>query len=156
MSLSKTIDVKDLNNHLKKGQRLLCLDVGTKTIGVAISNSELTIATPISIITRKNLINDVLELNKIIFSRNIGILIIGLPVNMNGSEGPKCQSVRQFVKNISKSIELDIIFWDERLSTKAVEKLMIANDTTRAKRKKQIDKEAASFILQGLLDHINY
>ena len=156
MSLSKTIDVKELNNHLKKGQRLLCLDVGTKTIGLAISNSELTISTPISIITRKNLTNDVLELNKIIFSRNIGILIIGLPVNMNGSEGPKCQSVRQFVKNISKSIELDIIFWDERLSTKAVEKLMIANDTTRAKRKKQIDKEAASFILQGLLDHINY
>jgi len=140
---------------LDNGSRLLGLDVGAKTIGIAISDKNLKIATPIDLIKRKNLRSDIDNMKVITQNRNVGGIVIGFPLNMDGSEGPMCQSIKQFAVNIDSSFDLPIIFWDERMSTKAVEKQMIYLDTSRNKRKKNIDKEAAAFILQGALDHLD-
>ncbi len=144
-----------INFKINSGSRLLGLDVGSKTIGTAISDKKLVMATPIDLINRKNIRSDINHLTRITEHREVGGIIIGLPLNMNGSEGPMCQSIRQFASNISPSFDLPIFFWDERLSSSAVEKQMISIDMSRNKRKKNLDKEAASFILQGALDYIN-
>ena len=154
MRLSKVTDIDQILNVLPSGSRILGLDVGQKTIGIAISNSALTLATPIKTIRRERLSGDARELKQIASERHVGSLVIGLPINMDGSEGARCQSVRQFVQNIEDILKLPIIFWDERLSTVAVEKNMISLDVTRLRRKKLLDQEAASFILQGALDYL--
>jgi putative Holliday junction resolvase len=149
------IDPADLRAALPRNQRLLGLDVGDKTIGLALSDPGLSVASPISTIRRTKFTADATSLLKLAAERGVGGLVIGLPLNMDGSEGPRCQSVRQFAANLLKLKDLPILFWDERLSTMAVEREMIAHDVTRARRGKVIDQAAAAFILQGALDSLS-
>ena len=148
-------DTNALRTALPRNQRLLGLDVGEKTIGLALSDPALSVASPISTIRRTKFTADANALLKLVAERGIGGLVIGLPLNMDGSEGPRCQSVRQFAANLLKLKDLPILFWDERLSTMAVEREMIAHDVTRAKRDKVVDQAAAAFILQGVLDSLS-
>ena len=147
-------DTTALRAALPRNQRLLGLDVGEKTIGLALSDPALSVASPISTIRRTKFTADANALLKLAAERGVGGLVIGLPLNMDGSEGPRCQSVRQFAANLLKLKDLPILFWDERMSTMAVERAMIAHDVTRAKRDKVVDQAAAAFILQGALDAI--
>jgi len=142
----------ELRSALAPRQRLLGLDVGEKTIGLAISDSDFKVAAPVETIRRTKFAADAARLAQLIGERGIGGLIIGLPVNMDGTEGPRCQSVRQFAANLLKHITLPVAFWDERLSTAAVTRAMLEHDVTRAKRAKAVDKMAAAYILQGALD----
>lgn len=137
---------------VSKGKRLLGFDIGEKTIGVALSDALFMVATPYILISRKKWMQDLEVIKKIISTENVYGVVIGLPLNMDGSEGPKCQSVRQFARNLLKEVDLPIIFWDERLSTVAVTRTLLDADMSRAKRKDNVDKMAASFILQGFLD----
>jgi putative holliday junction resolvase len=133
-------------------QRLLGLDVGEKTVGIAISDSDFKVAAPVETIRRTKFAADAARLAQVIGERGVGGLVIGLPVNMDGSEGPRCQSVRQFAANLLKRIDLPIAFWDERLSTAAVTRAMLDLDVSRARRARAVDKMAAAYILQGALD----
>ncbi|MCZ6765207.1 MAG: Holliday junction resolvase RuvX [Alphaproteobacteria bacterium] len=141
---------------LTAGQRLLGLDVGAKTVGLALSDATLTVATPLETIWRgKKFAPDAERLAGIIGERGVGGLVIGLPFNMDGSEGPRCQSTRQFARNLLGRIEIAIAFWDERLSTAAVERWLIDEaDMTRKRRGQVVDSMAAGYILQGLLDRL--
>lgn len=154
MCPGKTSDLARLRADLAPGKRLLGLDVGSKTIGLAVSDPGLSLATPAHTVRRRKLKEDVAALQAVVEERNIGGLIIGLPVNMDGSEGPRCQSVRQFAANIQPSIGLPVAFWDERLSTAAVERSLIEQDVSRRRREQVIDAHAAAFILQGALDRL--
>ncbi|HSE73300.1 MAG TPA: Holliday junction resolvase RuvX [Dongiaceae bacterium] len=147
-------DPGSLRPALARNQRLLGLDVGDKTIGLALSDPALSVASPVTTIRRSKFTADATALLKLAADRGVGGLVIGLPLNMDGTEGPRCQSVRQFASNLLKLKDLPILFWDERLSTMAVERAMIAHDLTRAKRDKVVDQAAAAFILQGALDAI--
>lgn len=147
-------DPGSLRAALARNQRLLGLDVGDKTIGLALSDPALSVASPVTTIKRSKFTADATALLKLATDRGVGGLVIGLPLNMDGTEGPRCQSVRQFGSNLLKLKDLPILFWDERLSTMAVERAMIAHDLTRAKRDKVVDQAAAAFILQGALDAI--
>ena len=149
-------DLAGLAAALTPGQRLLGLDLGEKTIGMAISDSAFAIASPVGTIRRRRFTEDAAELLGFVDAREVGGLVIGLPVNMDGSEGPRCQSVRQFAANLLALRDLPVAFWDERLSTAAVERAMIAADLSRKKRKKAVDTAAAAFILQGALDALAY
>ena len=133
---------------------ILGLDLGTKTIGIAISDSRQTIATGIKTIKRTQFRNDLKALMQIIQHREIKGLVVGLPKNMNGTEGPRCQSTRAFAKNISCTISAPITFWDERLSTVAAERSLLEANASRLRRTKVIDYVAASFILQGAIDRL--
>jgi putative holliday junction resolvase len=144
--------LSELRSALAPRQRLLGLDVGEKTIGLAVSDSDFKVAAPVETIRRTKFAADAARLAQLIAERAVGGLIVGLPVNMDGSEGPRCQSVRQFAANLLKRVELPIAFWDERLSTAAVTRAMIDLDVTRAKRAQAVDKMAAAYILQGALD----
>ena len=142
----------ELPGALAPRQRLLGLDVGEKTIGLAVSDSDFKVATPVDTIRRTKFAADAVRLAQLIGERGVGGLIIGLPVNMDGSQGPRCQSVRQFAANLLQRMELPIAFWDERLSTAAVTRAMLEADVTRARRARAVDKMAAAYILQGALD----
>jgi putative Holliday junction resolvase len=144
----------ELTGHLLPGRPLLGLDLGEKTIGLALSDTTQMIATPLSTIKRSKFTRDAENLATIIKEHQIGGLIIGLPINMDGSEGPKCQSVRQFAANLLDRMDVEIAFWDERLSTVAVTRTMIEADISRAKQKQAVDKMAAAYILQGALDFL--
>ena len=144
----------ELKQILKRGQRILGLDVGTKTIGLAISDATLTVASPLTTIARTKFTEDARRIARIIDERGVGALVIGLPVSMDGREGPRCQSVRQFARNLSEVIAIDMAFWDERLSTAAVERTLLEADMSRKRRAEVVDKLAAAFILQGALDRI--
>jgi putative Holliday junction resolvase len=148
-------DLITLRDALPRNQRVLGLDLGEKTIGLALSDPGLSVASPISTIKRTKFTADATALLKLAGERGVGGLVIGLPLNMDGSEGPRCQSVRQFAANLLKLKDLPILFWDERLSTMAVEREMIAHDVTRARRDKVVDQAAAAFILQGALDSLS-
>ena len=137
---------------LPKNQRLLGLDVGEKTIGLAICDPMQMVATPLKTIERKKLANDIKQLQAVIQEWEIAGLVIGLPIQMDGTEGPRCQSVRQFARNVQKEIEIAVFFQDERLSTSAMEREMIAADLSRQKRDARIDKLAAAWILQIFID----
>ena len=147
-------DIVALADSLTKGQRLLGLDVGAKTVGLALSDRGLAVASPLETLARGKLADDVAALGAICRDRTVGGLVIGLPVNMDGSEGPRCQSVRQFAANLAeRGLDLPVAFWDERLSTAAVERLLIDEaDMTRKRRGQVVDKMAAAYILQGALD----
>jgi putative Holliday junction resolvase len=134
---------------------LLGLDVGTKTIGLALSDRRWMIATPLKTFMRAKLKQDIQELKKIFEHFKVVGLVIGLPLNMDGSEGPRCQSVRQFAKNLSLLVDLPFCFWDERMSTIAVTRTLLEADVSRKRRSEVVDKMAASFILQGALDALN-
>lgn len=132
--------------------RFLGFDVGEKTIGLALSDIKCTIATPFEVIHRTQWKKDAEILSKIVREHHIVGAIIGFPLNMNGTEGPRCQAIRQFVTNLLLVIDLPICLWDERLSTMAVTRTLLTADLSRTKRKKVVDKMAASYILQGFLD----
>jgi putative Holliday junction resolvase len=132
--------------------RLMGLDLGTKTIGIATSDRSRQIATPITTITRSKFTKDATELLAIATKENVGVLVLGLPINMDGSEGPRAQATRAFARNLAKLTSLAIVFWDERLSTAAVERMLIDADASRATRDKVVDKLAAAWILQAALD----
>ena len=149
--------VTELAARLRPGQRLLGLDPGSKTIGVAISDSALKVASPLETIKRAKFTQDAARLSEICRDYRVGGLIIGLPVNMDGSEGPRCQSVRALARNLKEKAGLDlpVAFWDERLSTAAVERFLVDEaDMTRKRRGEVVDKMAAAYILQGALDAI--
>ena len=133
---------------------LIGLDLGTKTIGVAISDGLRSVATPVETIKRAKFNLDRQQLEAHIHTRDIKGLILGLPRNMDGSEGPRCQSTRAFARNLSSHITIPIGFWDERLSTVAAEKALLEADTSRRRRAEVIDHVAASYILQGVLDRL--
>ena len=139
---------------LPQEARLLGLDVGETTIGLALSDVRRRIASPFSTIERKKFTKDIEKLKAVISEQKIYGLVIGYPINMDGSLGGRTQSVRTFVSNISKQIELPMLLWDERLSTMAVEKMMIEADMSRKRRAELVDKLAASYILQGYLDKV--
>jgi putative Holliday junction resolvase len=144
-----------LRAALGRHQRLLGLDLGEKTIGLALSDPGLSVASPVTTIRRTKFTADAKELLKLVAERQVGGLVIGLPLNMDGSEGPRCQSVRQFAVNLTRLQDLPILFWDERLSTVAVEREMISADLSRAKRARVVDQAAAAFILQGVLNALH-
>jgi putative holliday junction resolvase len=136
------------------GLRLLGLDVGEKTIGIAVSDTTLTIASPVETLRRGKFAADVERLKKLVADHKAGGFVIGLPINMDGSEGPRCQSVRAFANNLLARIDLPLAFWDERLSTAAVTRTMLEADLSRARRAELVDKLAAAYILQGYLDRL--
>ena len=147
---------------LPPGKRLIGLDLGEKTIGVAVSDPGMTVASPIATIRRTRFTEDVKQLVKLMAGREVGGIIVGLPINMDGTQGPRCQSVRHFAENLLKRADLlgaepEIAFWDERLSTAAVQRMMTDEmDLSRARRAELVDKMAAAYILQGALDRLGY
>ena len=147
-------DVAEFADALPPMQALIGLDLGEKTIGVAVSDNFLSVATPLETVWRKKFGLDAARLVEIITDRRIGGLVLGLPRNMDGSEGPRCQSTRAFARNFDRLSPLPITFWDERLSTVAAEKALLEADTTRKRRAEVIDHVAAGYILQGILDRL--
>ena len=142
--------------QLKGKGRLLALDLGEKRIGVAVSDATWLIANPLQVIEHKKFTTSAQEIFKAIDEHKVVAIVIGLPLNMDGTEGARCQSVRDFARNLlGLRQELQIVMWDERLSTVAAETVLIQADLSRAKRKKVIDKQAACFILQGALDRLS-
>ena len=133
---------------------LIGLDLGSKTIGVAISDITRRIASPVETVARKKFTEDAGRLLAIAAERRAGLFVLGLPLNMDGSEGPRVQSTRAFARNLGKLTPMPIVFWDERLSTAAVERMLIDADTSRARRAEIVDKLAAAYILQSALDSL--
>jgi len=147
------IDIKELKVNLPQKSCVLGLDLGSKTIGLAISDPMLMIASPLETIRRSKFTKDLIRLKNVIRERNVGALVLGLPISMDGREGPRCQSTRQFATNVLADTDIPIAFWDERLSTSAVQRLLVDEaDMTRKRRAEVVDKMAAAFILQGALD----
>jgi len=142
----------DLDELRGQGKRLMALDLGAKTIGIALSDTRLVIASPRETLRRGKFRDDAATLRALVEREGVGGIVIGLPVAMDGSEGPRCQSVRQFARNLLAVFDVPIAFWDERLSTAAVEREMIAADLTRKRRGEIVDRVAAAYILQGFLD----
>ncbi|GAB4506883.1 MAG: Holliday junction resolvase RuvX [Ruegeria sp.] len=137
-------------------QALMGLDLGEKTIGVAVSDRMRGVASPLETVRRKKFKLDSARLLEIATDREIGGIVLGLPRNMDGSEGPRCQSTRAFARNLSQLTDIPIGFWDERLSTVAAEKALLEADTTRKRRGQVIDHVAAGYILQGALDRLRF
>lgn len=132
------------------------LDLGTKTIGVAISDLRRSVATPVEVIRREKFTADATRLLALLNTRLVAGIVLGLPLNMDGSEGPRAQSTRAFARNLEGLTPLPIAFWDERLSTVAAERALIEADTSRKRRKEVIDQVAAGYILQGALDRMGF
>ena len=154
-------NLSEIPTLLERGSCLLGLDYGRKVIGVAVSDPGLCIASPLVSLMRKKFAVDAAALAAIITERQIGGVILGLPKNMDGSEGPTAQAVRAFVRNLSKPgvlprDDLPLAFWDERLSTSAVERFLIEGDMSRKRRGEVVDKMAAAYILQGALDALKF
>jgi putative Holliday junction resolvase len=151
-----TIKPEALRAAVATPQRLLGLDLGSKTIGLALSDITWRIASPLETIWRRKFNVDVERLFALVDEHAVGGLILGLPINMDGSEGPRCQSVRAFADNVLARRDLPIVFQDERLSTAAVQRMLVEEmDSTRKRRAEVVDKLAAAYILQGLLDRLN-
>lgn len=148
------VSIRTALETVPAGTRIMGLDLGSKTIGVATCDRTRQIATPIETIERKKFTADAGRLLAIAARENIGLFVLGLPVNMDGSEGPRAQSTRAFARNLSRLTPIPIAFWDERLSTAAVERMLIQADASRAKRGQVIDKLAAAWILQAALDSL--
>ena len=149
-------DIADFAATLPMGRGILGLDLGTKTIGVALSDRLLSVASPLETIKRKKFGVDAARLLDIATTREAGGIILGLPRNMDGSEGPRCQSTRAFARNLTTLTDLPITYWDERLSTVAAERALLEADATRKRRAEVIDNVAASYILQGALDRLRH
>lgn len=141
---------------LPPGRALAGLDLGTKTIGVAVSDLSLTVASPLLTIRRTKFTEDAAALLDLCAKRSLGGLVLGLPRNMDGTEGPRCQSTRAFARNLERLTPLPVTFWDERLSTVAAERALLEADTSRKRRAEVIDQVAAGYILQGALDRIGH
>ncbi len=147
-------DLLAFTSQLQKNQRLLGFDLGTKTIGLALSDVSRTIASPLETIKRIKFSKDVLRITSLIETHNIGGLVLGFPLNMDGSEGPRIQATRAFARNLSALVTQPILFWDERLSTAVVTRTLLEADASRQRRSELVDKMAASYILQGMLDRM--
>src|SRR5215470_1679731 len=145
-------DPRELRDAVPPGARLMGLDVGTKTIGLALSDTRLVIASPLDTIRRRRFAEDMAALFAVIDRHEAGGLVIGLPLSLAGSDSPRTQSVRQFARNLLAQRDMPVAFWDERLSTAAVTREMIAHDMTRNRRAQIVDRIAAAYILQGFLD----
>jgi putative Holliday junction resolvase len=154
MASGPEISIESLAEKLPHGSRLAGLDLGTKTIGVALSDLGLRIATPLQTIRRTRFGKDAHALLALCATEKVGGLILGLPINMNGTEGPRAQATRAFLKNLAPLTDLPVVLWDERLSTAAAERAMLEADLSRRKRAAKIDAAAAAFILQGALDRL--
>jgi putative Holliday junction resolvase len=150
------VELQELPQLLSKDARLMGLDLGDKTIGLALSDANRVIATPLETLKRTQFRADAERLLALARLHDVGALVFGLPLNMNGSEGPRAQSTRAFVRNLAPLTALPIAFWDERLSTAAVTRTLIAADASRKRRAALVDKMAAAFILQGALDRLGY
>ena len=149
------VDIMQLRDALPPRTPVVGLDPGEKTLGVAVSDISLTIASPLALIRRTRFTREAEELFALMESRGAGGVVIGLPVNMDGTEGARCQSNRALARNLLRLRDLPIAFWDERLSTAAVERMLIGEaDMTRSKRAEVVDRAAAGYILQGALDRI--
>lgn len=148
------LSLEQLAPLLPEKGRLMGLDVGTKTIGLALSDTSRTVATPLETIRRKKFTEDAGQLLDLALRNEAAALVVGLPLNMDGSEGPRVQSTRAFVRNLGPLTDLPIVFWDERLSTVAVERTLLEADASRKRRGEVIDKMAATYILQGALDRL--
>ncbi|MBH9975563.1 MULTISPECIES: Holliday junction resolvase RuvX [Bartonella] len=149
------IDITEIPALGLADKNIIGLDLGTKTIGIAISDLGWRFATPRPVLKRKKFSIDAEQLVKIFSEENIGVAIIGLPKNMDGTSGPRVQATRAFVHNMNSFTEIPFVFWDERLSTVAAERGLLEMDVSRAKRADRIDSAAAAFILQGALDRLN-
>lgn len=144
----------DIAPQLPLRGALIGLDLGTKTIGVAASDPDRRLATAVETVARKTFSKDAQRLLALAAERNAAGFVLGLPINMDGSEGPRAQSTRAFARNLERLTELPIALWDERLSTAAAERTLIGADVSRAKRAAVLDQHAAMFILQGALDRL--
>jgi putative Holliday junction resolvase len=143
----------ELTAKLARNQTILGLDLGTKTIGLALSDAGRMIASPLTTLARRKFTQDMAELEALIAKHNVGALVIGLPVEMTGDEGPRAQAARSFAAEVLKRRDLPIAFWDERLSTAAVQRMMTDEmDLSRRRRGELVDKVAAAYILQGALE----
>jgi len=143
-----------LRQDLPATGKLLGLDLGSRTIGVAVSDGLRITATPLETVSRKRFGADAARLAELVRENTAVALVLGLPLNMDGSEGPRAQSTRAFARNLAPKLNLPILFWDERLSTAAVDRMLIEGGTRRDRRAEVIDKLAASYILQGFLDRL--
>jgi putative holliday junction resolvase len=150
-----TLEITDLAPRLKHSQRLMGIDLGTKTIGLALSDVERRLASPLLTIRRTKFATDAALLLEQAEKFAIAAFVIGLPLNMDGSEGPRAQSTRAFVRHFAKLTALPFVFWDERLSTAAVTRSLIEQDVSRARRAEVVDRMAAAYILQGALDRLD-
>ncbi|BCJ91113.1 putative pre-16S rRNA nuclease [Terrihabitans soli] len=148
------VSIEELSALIPARAALLGLDLGTKTIGTAVSDDTRRVAAPLKTLPRKKFAEDAKALLELARERKIFGFVLGLPVNMDGTEGPRAQASRAFARNLAKLTELPIGLWDERLSTAAVERELIAQDVSRARRAEVIDAHAAAFILQGALDRL--
>ena len=148
------ITIEDLGAVLAEGRTLAGLDLGTRTIGVAVADHSLAFAHPRPVIARRKFGDDARTLIELCARENVGAVVMGLPINMDGSEGPRAQASRAFVRNMARLSDLPFVLWDERLSTVAAERALIERDMSRAKRAERIDSAAAAFILQGVLDRL--
>ena len=144
----------ELKSLIGKGRRLIGLDVGTKTVGMALSDSTLLVATPLVTLRRTRFRDDAARILAEVDRHGAGGIVIGLPLALDGRDSPRTQGVRQFARNLLACRDLPLAFWDERLSTAAVERAMIEADLSRRRRAQLIDRAAAAYILQGCLDRI--
>ncbi len=152
-----TTTAHELMSHMAPKHVLCGIDLGTKTIGLSVSDTEFSIASPYHTIKRQKFNDDAQALANIVLESKIAGFVIGLPLNMDGSEGPRVQATRAFIRNLDKTPimpNLPVIYWDERLSTVAVTRTLIDADTRRSRRAEVVDKMAAAFILQGFLDYL--
>ena len=154
MTHASTIAIEDLPPLLARDARLLGLDVGTKTIGLALSDVTRSVATPFDTIRRSKFTADAKTIREVVEKNQVGALVIGLPLNLDGSEGPRAQSTRAFARNLGPHVEVPMVFWDERLSTAAVERHLIEADASRKRRAEVVDRMAAAYILQGALERL--
>ena len=147
------MNLHELAKALTPEKRLMGLDIGSKTVGLALSDVNRTIATPLETLHREKFSKDADRLESLVDTHDVGGLVLGLPISMDGSEGPRCQSTRQFAANLLARRDIAIAFQDERLSTAAVERFLIGEaDMTRKRRAQVVDRAAAAYILQGALD----
>lgn len=139
-------------NDRHRSMRIMCIDLGTKTIGLAVSDPMGLTAQPVTTLRRKAVEKDIEEVVKAAMEREVALIVVGMPINMDGTEGPRAHQTRKFAERLMAATALPIEFWDERLSTAAVTRVLIDADVSRAKRKESVDKLAAAYILQGYLD----
>lgn len=149
------VAIQDFKTTLAPGARLIGLDLGEKTIGIALSDTRLTVATPMETLKRGKFSVDAAKIDAILAAQGAGGIVVGLPLNMDGTDGPSAQSARAFARNFAaRAPALPILLWDERLSTAAVTRTLIDADASRKRRAEVVDKMAAAYILQGALDRL--
>jgi putative Holliday junction resolvase len=155
-SVDVITDLETLRANLAPGARLLALDLGEKNIGIALSDTGLTIASPLATRKRTKFAQDFMAVATLMTEHGARGLVVGLPLNMNGTEGPAAQSARAFARNFAARSELPVLLWDERLSTAAVTRTLLDADASRKRRAELVDKMAAAWLLQGVLDALNH